>query len=237
MDRLAYQNITTKNRNRQFDRFAHPTGEITSKSKINTQVGNYYLERQSKNLGDYDEFVTALNDNIVEDRHRTDANNRRLIQEPVNTDNFQRVYHPTLLTDQEKRFNNADRCGLGTRNRQLNSMAKNKNSPHEQNLTPIPKLNYPDGYDKLSPINMDMTSQLASQFGGLIDESMQQQINDITSHTQNPQTDADYMDRRTFQFTQKGDSYNQLNFQRPHSSNVSNFSPAPAPFPSLHSKN
>src|SRR5690242_7755164 len=98
MDRLAYQNMTSRGRGPQSSRvddvpthepphtplnftnelsstqsknqtayfehnnnrggaslnnFSQPTGEITNKSKVNTQINHYYLERQSKNSPNY----------------------------------------------------------------------------------------------------------------------------------------------------------------------------------------
>lgn len=190
MDRMAFLNMTSKNRNLSEPNPHTPlchisqlTGELTTKSKIGTQVNNYYLERQSKNATEYNNFVAALNNNITEDRYRTNVNNDHFLTEQPIDDNFQRVYHPTLMTEQERNFDNADRCGLGTRDRQMSATAVNKNTVHPI-LTPMPKLNYPQGYDQLKPIEMDMTSQLEAQFSGLTNRSMKQQIAQLNKNVQ-----------------------------------------------------
>lgn len=251
MDRVAFLNMTSKNRNvsdinsqTPLRHISQLTGELTTKSKIGTQVNNYYLERQSKNASEYNNFVAALNNNITEDRYRTSVNNDQFLTEQPNGDNFQRVYHPTLMTEQERNFDNADRCGLGTRDRQVNAVAVNKNTTHPI-LTPMPKLNYPQGYDQLKPIEMDMTSQLESQFSGLTNQSMEQQIallnksvqssdntnsrsvNDIvmcrSQPNYNPQ--VDHLNQQLFQLSQQippqqaFDCSRILDFQRPLPSN------------------
>jgi len=247
MDRLAYQNMTIKNKIGHaptMDQYSQPTGQLTSKSKINNRVNNYYLERQTKNLDNYNEFVSALNSNILEDQCRTTANNDQYMTEQPTEDNFQRVYHPTLLTEPEKDFNNADRCGLGTRDRQINAVAKNKNTSHL--ITPMPKLNYPQGYDKLNPISMDMSSQIESQFVGLTNPVMDQQIALLSKNSQksnshmnpnmtdelmrpthgNYNSQTDFMNQQLYQLStqippqRSLDGSRFLDFQRPISSNT-----------------
>lgn len=252
MDRLAYQNMTIKNKtftdnhmnhSPTMNQFSQPIGQITSKSKINTMVNNYYLERQAKNSTNYGDFISALNSNIIEDQHRTEVNNDQYFSDQPSGDNFQRVYHPTLLTDQEKNFNNADRCGLGTRDRQADAIAKNKNTSHI--MTPLPKLNYPQGYDKLEPLKMDMTSQLDSQFNVLTSTDMEQQIallkknnekceplanSNVTDEFMRPTHDlfdpqVNYMNQQIYQLSTQiqpqhsSDCLRMLGFQRPISSN------------------
>ena len=257
MDRLAYQNMTTKHKHitdqeangtASLNRYSQPTGELTSKSKINTRTDDYYLERQSKNSQDYSCFVTALNSNIVEDQYRTDVNNDRYFNKPQMEDNLQRVYHPTLMTEQEQNFCNADRCGLGlgTRDRQINAVAKSRNTPHQ--MTPMPKLNYPHGYDQMPPIEMDLTSDIESQFNILTDQDMDQQIAKLNKNSQtiepktteficpaypgyNPQ--ADYMNQQLAQLAQQVppqhicDCARMIDFQRPLSSNSKVFQTQP----------
>jgi hypothetical protein len=235
MDRLAYQNMTS--RNRALDRLAQPTGELTSKSKVNTQVNTYQLERQSKNAPEYNGFISALNNNIIEDQHRTEDNNLRYRAEQPIDDNLQRVYHPTLMTESERNFDSADRCGLGTRDHQLNAIAKNKNT--------MPKLNYPQGFSQIEHVNTDLTSQIDYQFGGLTNHDMEQQIANLNKNMQtseqtapplsqlypsqprspyNPQ--VDHVNQQLYQYSQQLppqhllDCSRMVDFQRPISSNM-----------------
>ena len=186
MDRVAFRNMTSKNRKFTVG------DENTGKSKINVNMSDYFLERQSKNMGDYNEFVSAFNNNISEDKCRSDVNND-MISNHQPEQVLDRVYHPTLLTDQERQFHNADRCGLsvGTRehNHVLNGLAINKNNKSSSVMTPLPKLNYPHGYDQIQPLEMDMSSQLESQFGGLVDDDMERQISALTTKfSEKPET-------------------------------------------------
>lgn len=255
MDRLAFQNMTNKNRNSDTgcvwpqQQYSQPVGETTSKSKINTEVNNYFLERLDKNSQEYNQFVNALNGNIKEDQHRTTINNTRWQSEHPINDTCQHVYHPTLLTDPERRTDNIgnDRYGFSTRDRQVNGMAQTKNTV----MTPLPKLNYPQGYNHMSPIDMDMTSHLDQQFSSLTDPIMEQQISRLHKKTQtdstqqaiqppigpmgpmgpfgssypnyNPQ--VDHMDQQMHQWSQEVppqryvDPSQLLDFQRPQSSN------------------
>jgi hypothetical protein len=251
MERLAYQNMIYKSKNGQIrppvlmTPFSQPTGEVTSKAKINSHINNYYFERQSKNSPNYDSFITALNSNISEDQQRTSVNNEYLLTEQTLEDNLGRVCHPTLMTEQEKSFHNADRCGLGvgTRDRQMNAFAKNKNTTHpdmqsnemlmmKQSPTPMPKLNYPQGYDQLQPLCMDMSSQLDTQFGVLTNPYMDQQIahlnqsvqqTQVCDQTSNPVMDrmgTDYACKPAYNPCQLPPQQLMVEFQRPISSNV-----------------
>ena len=168
--------------------FSQPIGELTSKSKMNAQVNNYHLERQSKNLGQYNNFVSALDNNIREDQHRTILNNDRLITEQREMDNFERIYHPGLSLPSSDPVNPSlefDRNGVQTRDRRENGLARNKNTAHivaaEDVPNPHPKLNYPQGYDQLTPMTMDMTSHIELQFKTLTDQDMEQQIHSLQS--------------------------------------------------------
>ena len=238
MDRLAFQNMTTKGRNpvsgpeepalsyyqqvqsqsygneveahpsstHQQAYFAHnynkghatldnlqrPTGEVTTKSKLNHEINDYHLERQSKNQGAYNNFVSALNSNIKEDQQRTQANNDRWQNEQREMDNFQRVYHPTLAYDNRHEQTASERGGKGTRNRQENGMAKTVNTATSAVSggdlpMPLPRLNYPTNFDAVKPMEMDMESHLSFQFQTLADEDMNRQINALqkrmTKHT------------------------------------------------------
>ena len=121
--------------------FSQPTGELTNKSKLNTQLNHYHLERQSKNSSDYGSFVSALNSNISEDQHRTNLNNDRWhTEQQREIDHFQRVYHPTLQYGDSHNLVDMDRqgLGLGTRDKRENAEAKNKNwggTPHSPPLS------------------------------------------------------------------------------------------------------
>lgn len=251
MDRLAYQNMTIKHKvmpnqpvpcAASLNRYSQPTGEVTSKSKINARVDDYHLERQSKNTQDYESFVAALNGNIVEDQYRTTVNNDRYFNKPACEDNFQRVYHPTLMTEQEQNFCNADRCGLGTRDRQMNAVAINKNTTHQQLMTPLPKLNYPHGYDHMEPLRMDLTSQLETQFSTLTNSDMEEQISQLNKNNTQPiqptimcpphigyNPQADHMNQQLAQLAQQlppqtmYDCTRMLDFQRPLASNSKMF--------------
>ena len=181
-DRTYYENNNNRD-GASLDSFSQPTGALTSKSKMNTQLNHYHLERQSKNLGQYNSFVSALNSNISEDQQRTNINNDRLKTEQKEIDNFNRVYHPGLLTQTPDQGDSLqyDRSSLGTRDRRENGLAKNKNTTQASLPQPAPKLNYPQGYDQLSPMNMDMTSHLEMQFRTLTDIDMDNQITNLQS--------------------------------------------------------
>lgn len=195
MDRLAFQNMTNKNRGcdqpgswaqtQTPTLYSQPVGEATSKSKINTEVNNYFLERLDKNSQEYNRYVDALNGNIKEDQYRTTVNNTKWQSEHPINDTSQHVYHPTLLTDPERRTDNigSDRYGMSTRDRQANGMAQTKNTV----MTPLPKFNYitPQGYNQMGPIDMDMTSHLDQQFSSLTDPNMEQQISRLHKNVQN----------------------------------------------------
>ena len=199
--------------------FSQPTGELTSKSKMNTQINHYCLEKQSKNYGQYNNYVSALHNNIREDQHRTNINNDRLLTEQREMDNFQRIYHPGLSNqsnDQGHSLMEFDRNGVCTRDRRENAKARNKNTVHIQPSEdvphPHPKLNYPQGYDQLTPMNMDMSSQIEFQFLGLTDLDMEQQIQNLQSKPskQNKQPIHGQMpsDRQTIFQAQNQPSYN-----------------------------
>ncbi len=220
-DQQAYFDHNNNRGGASLNSFSQPTGAVTSKSKMNTQINHYYLERQSKNSPNYTNFVSALNNNIKEDQQRTTVNNDRLRTEQKEVDNFQRVYHPGLSgyhKDQNTDSTEFERIGLGvcTRDKRENSLAKNKNTPHvdlqysHQNNglpQPPPKLNYPQGYDQLKPMTMDMTSHLEMQFQTLTNPDMDQQIVTLQqkSQKQDPQAiqGQSPMDRQTY-FQAKG---------------------------------
>ena len=201
------------------DSFSQPTGEQTSKSKMNNQINSYYLERQSKNVGEHNHFVTALNSNISEDQQRTNVNNDKLRNEQRELDNFQRVYHPGLAShahESDQTEFERSRNGQGTRDRRENSIAKNKNSPHVPNEsdlpTPPPKLNYPQGYGQLKPMDMDMKSHLEMQFQTLTDGDMDYQIDGLQQKLlkNDPQTHrgATPLDRQTYFHSQNSLPHN-----------------------------
>ncbi len=193
-----------------FDRYARVTGSMTNKSKMNTNVDNYHLERQSKNTSEYNNYVNALNNNIREDQDRTQINNARLQSNMSTTENQQRIYHPSLLTadpTQRNNFTELDRQSVGTRNRREDLLARNRNvshiqqsqQPQQQNDQSIPmgppRLNYPQGpagYSdgSLAPLEMDMTSHLDMQFQGLTDPNLNQQIQRLQQQN-NPTQDFD----------------------------------------------
>ncbi len=193
--------------------FSQPTGELTNKSKSNTQINNYHLERQSKNSPNYNNFVYALNNNITEDQQRTTFNNDKLLNEREEIDNFQRVYHPGLtFYHKETSIDTTDfernTLGACTRDRRENGLAKNNNTPHpefrnEHNIglpQPPPKLNYPHGYDQLQPMTMDMTSHLSMQFQTLTNPDMDQQITTLQQKSQKNEQQSEPhnpLDRRT----------------------------------------
>jgi hypothetical protein len=206
------------------DSFCQPTGELTSKSKMNGQMNTYYMERQSKNQGNYNTFVSALNNNIQEDRQRTDLNNNYLQSESRPADNFERVYHPGLgvaSDPNDSELIGIDRNSLTTRDRRENSLAKNKNSSHLPSEIstqsngipqPPPKLNYPHGYGDLTPLEMDMRSHIDTQFQTLTDIDMERQINSLqgqakksTGQISQGQTP---MDRQTYFHAQNTSQYN-----------------------------
>uniref|UniRef100_A0A6C0BL91 Uncharacterized protein n=1 Tax=viral metagenome TaxID=1070528 RepID=A0A6C0BL91_9ZZZZ len=177
MDRLAYQNMIYKSKtpddtNWKMNQFSQPMGEWTSKSKINSRTSDYFLEYQSKNVSDYDTFVNALNTNIHEDQFRTSVNNDRLKEELPNVDNLQRVYRPNLgskplpITEQQEI---PARGGMGTRNRHLDILAKNKNTVHE-----------------------DEPCRLDQQFGGLTTVEMDRQITHLNKNVQLVESEITY---------------------------------------------
>jgi hypothetical protein len=238
MERLAFQNMTTKNRTNfkngiDLCGYSQPIGEVTTKSKINTRTDNYFLERQSNNSGDYNNFVSSLNSNIIEDQFRTNVNNDHFSNKHVPEDTLQHIYHPALMGEKEAVTDSYDRCGLGTRDRQANTMAKNKNSK------------YPQEYNQTEPLKMNVSSQIDTQFGCLIDQDMEKQISILTKKAQmstqtsnthpsgngqnvsqgyNPQ--ADYLNQQLTQYAQQVpsqrtlDCSRMLDFQRPSSSNI-----------------
>ena len=121
---VAFQHMIFKNRGQQVSQTCgivfHIQQDSTTKSKINTQLSDYYLEIGSQNTT----IMMVLSESSIPislgDRIRTDANNAIYQSEQPTTDNVQRVYHPTLMTESERCFSNADRCGLGlgTRSRE-----------------------------------------------------------------------------------------------------------------------
>lgn len=139
MDRQAYYNMTTKVKGNDratatLNHFSQPTGQMTSKAKINTQLSQYYLERQHKNTTDYSQFVNALDHNIQEDQDRSFANHQTFEREQAQTqttagNSFHRIYHPMLDQDREM-YNDFDRTAVNecTRDRRENVTTHNKNT-------------------------------------------------------------------------------------------------------------
>lgn len=167
------------------------TGEVTNKSKMNTQINTYYLERQNKNLSDYSSFVNSLNSNIREDQYRTNINNQQYRQDCKDTNYCQRVYHPSLRPDY---VSTVQTMGLGlgtqTRDRRDHALAQNRDNPiFTAAQTPTDsvgpaKLNYPQGYDQMGPMPMDMTCHLEMQFRTLTNAEMDQQITTLQQNAQ-----------------------------------------------------
>lgn len=211
------------------DDFSQPVGEITSKSKLNEGVNVYHMERQSKNKPQYNHFVTALNSNISEDQQRTSINNDRYKVEQKPTSLYDRIYHPSLVSNNPSERNNSsvehDRNGQGTRDRAENAFAKNKNTSQPQPQSnrqnginmdlPLPqaKLNYGMIPNQGGPIEMDMTSHLEMQFQTLTSNDMEKQIQSLQSKA-STQTDNNNvhgqtpLDRQSVFLTQGAGSYN-----------------------------
>jgi hypothetical protein len=111
-----------------------------------------------------------------------------------------------------------DRNGVCTRDRRESALAKNKNTPHlssnQSILQPPPKLGYPQGYDQLTPINMDLSSQIENQFQGLTNLDMDQQIDRLqqrgsTNYDQNSSIHGQTpLDRQTYFSDQNQSIYN-----------------------------
>jgi len=190
MDRVAFQNMTTKTKNNftnciEPEKLSRPVGEMTSKTKINTHINNYFSERQSKNANEYDRFVLSLDNNIFEDQFRTNVNNDVISNKQQPSDNLQHIYHPSLNSDRP--FNtdtDFERIGMSTRDRQVNTIAKNKNTSGSLNIQPPAKLNYPQGYNQLQPLKMDMTSQIDTQFVSLTNTEMEKQLSLLSQKEQ-----------------------------------------------------
>lgn len=206
------------------DKFSQPLGEMTSKGKLNQGVNTYQMERQSKNGVQYGHFVSALNSNIVEDQQRTNQNNDRYKVEQKPGVHYDRIYHPTLVssnpTDSQFSSIEYERNGQGTRDRNENSLAKNKNSmqsghSNEINMDlPLPqaKLNYGMIPNQGGPMEMDLTSHLEMQFQGLINGDMQKQIQSLQSKSTSS-TDGNIhgqtpLDRQSVFLSQSGGGYN-----------------------------
>lgn len=134
-DRLAFHNMTNKKKQAYFNQ---PVP--TYKSKLNTQMDQYHMERQNKNQYEYNNYFNALTNNICEDQNKTTYNNRRLLnnlEQQKQTQTNQRIYHPCLLTANPANRNNFtefDRQGICTRNQRENHITINHNSAIRTNL-------------------------------------------------------------------------------------------------------
>jgi hypothetical protein len=171
MDRLAYHNMTTKNKTPSMPIIA----ESTTKAKINGQIEQYHFDQHT----DYHDYVKALDNNISEDQFRTSVNTQRLHNEAPCNDPLQRVYHPSLTLEPD--FLQMDRFGQWTRDRN----GDRHGDSDAKTLTPLPKLGYPQSYEQMQPFPMDMTSHLDFQFTGLTDHSMDLQIARLNQESKN----------------------------------------------------
>jgi hypothetical protein len=217
MDRLAYQNMTIKNRtmNGEINRFRHPSntelsqiGNMTSQSNMNTQQNNYQLEKQEKNSFDYNQFISSLNNNIIQDQYLTHLNNKQYLNQRLPTNYTQRIYNPALLNELGQTMNNSVKMETGTRDRQINSSVKSENNIDY----PLPKFNY-------SQINNQYeTTTINNSFIGSSNFMTNRQSSTLKNDNDNQIHKIHHIPEQSIEQYNE-DCHKILNFRRPISSN------------------